>query len=232
MLNRRIHTTTRAVLVGAALALLSPELALADVVADPPAAASRRRPHVPTSSPPLVVAEPDGSGPTPDVAVPVSDAPVGEAPVAEPVPLAVPEPVPVIAPEPVPESRPAATPPETARVGHPVPSPSGRLPTTGGVTAVALAGAFLSLGGLCVGAGRHSRSRVGSRDGFSPMQLLSLVWGFDGYQGNLVEVHVSALRRKLEALGGSLVHTERGEGCVLRPALPGTGDPGGPPSGM
>jgi DNA-binding response OmpR family regulator len=51
---------------------------------------------------------------------------------------------------------------------------------------------------------------------FSKTQLLSLVWGFDGYQGNLVEVHVSALRRKLEAHGGRLIHTERGEGYVLR----------------
>lgn len=56
---------------------------------------------------------------------------------------------------------------------------------------------------------------------FSKTQLLSLVWGFDGYQGNLVEVHVSALRRKLEAHGGRLIHTERGEGYVLRPAPPG-----------
>jgi DNA-binding response OmpR family regulator len=64
---------------------------------------------------------------------------------------------------------------------------------------------------------------------FSKTQLLSLVWGFDGYQGNLVEVHVSALRRKLESLGGRLIHTERGEGYVLRPVLPGMGDGGGPP---
>ena len=52
---------------------------------------------------------------------------------------------------------------------------------------------------------------------FSKTQLLSLVWGFDGFAGNLVEVHVSALRRKLEAHGGRLIHTERGEGYVLRP---------------
>lgn len=157
MLKRRNHTTARTVLVGTALALLCPELALADVVADPPAAAARRRPRVPTSSPPLVVAEPDGRGPTPEIAVPVSDAPVGEAPVPEPLPLAALEPVPVIEPEAVPESRPEATTPETGRAYHPVPPPSGRLPTTGGVTAAALAGAFLSLGGICVGAGRHSR---------------------------------------------------------------------------
>ncbi len=52
---------------------------------------------------------------------------------------------------------------------------------------------------------------------FSKAQLLSLVWGFDGYDPNLVEVHVSALRRKLEASGPRLVHTERGEGYVVRP---------------
>lgn len=50
----------------------------------------------------------------------------------------------------------------------------------------------------------------------SKAQLLSLVWGFDGYHDNLVEVHVSALRRKLEAHGRRLVHTEHGEGYVLR----------------
>jgi two-component system, OmpR family, response regulator len=67
---------------------------------------------------------------------------------------------------------------------------------------------------------------------FSKTQLLSLVWGFDGFQGNLVEVHVSALRRKLEALGGRLIHTERGEGYMLRPARPEMGDPAGPPTAV
>ena len=56
---------------------------------------------------------------------------------------------------------------------------------------------------------------------FSKTQLLSLVWGFDGYDNNLVEVHISALRRKLEAHGGRLIHTERGEGYVCR--SPGAG---------
>ena len=40
--------------------------------------------------------------------------------------------------------------------------------------------------------------------------------GFDAYDGNLVEVHLSALRRKLEAHGPRLVHTVRGMGYVLR----------------
>jgi DNA-binding response OmpR family regulator len=55
---------------------------------------------------------------------------------------------------------------------------------------------------------------------FSKTQLLSLVWGFEGYDDNLVEVHISALRRKLEAHGGRLIHTERGEGYVLRSPIP------------
>jgi len=54
---------------------------------------------------------------------------------------------------------------------------------------------------------------------YSKTQLLSLVWGFDGYHRNLVEVHVSALRRKLEQYGERLIHTERGEGYVLRPPV-------------
>lgn len=51
----------------------------------------------------------------------------------------------------------------------------------------------------------------------SKLELLSLVWGFDEYDTNLVEVYVSTLRRKLEDLGPRLIHTERGEGYVLGP---------------
>lgn len=47
-------------------------------------------------------------------------------------------------------------------------------------------------------------------------QLLSRIWGFDAYDSNVVEVHMSALRRKLEAKGPRLVHTVRGAGYVLR----------------
>jgi DNA-binding response OmpR family regulator len=46
-------------------------------------------------------------------------------------------------------------------------------------------------------------------------QLLTQVWGYDAYDPNLVEVHVSALRRKLEADGEDgtrLIHTVRGIG--------------------
>ena len=47
-------------------------------------------------------------------------------------------------------------------------------------------------------------------------QLLNQVWGFDAYDVNLVEVHVSALRRKLELAGPRLIHTVRGAGYLLR----------------
>ncbi|HVL93405.1 MAG TPA: response regulator transcription factor [Acidimicrobiales bacterium] len=50
----------------------------------------------------------------------------------------------------------------------------------------------------------------------SKIQLLTQVWGFDAYDANLVEVHMSALRRKLEAHGPRVVHTVRGMGYVLR----------------
>jgi two-component system, OmpR family, response regulator len=51
----------------------------------------------------------------------------------------------------------------------------------------------------------------------SKSQLLTMVWGFDHHNVNLVEVHVSALRRKLEAAGPRIIHTVRGAGYALRP---------------
>jgi len=51
----------------------------------------------------------------------------------------------------------------------------------------------------------------------SKTQLLTMVWGFDHHKVNLVEVHVSALRRKLEAAGPRVIHTVRGAGYALRP---------------
>lgn len=50
----------------------------------------------------------------------------------------------------------------------------------------------------------------------SKTQLLTQVWGFEAYDTNLVEVHMSALRRKLEADGPRLIQTVRGAGYVLR----------------
>jgi DNA-binding response OmpR family regulator len=50
----------------------------------------------------------------------------------------------------------------------------------------------------------------------SKVQLLTQVWGFDAYDVNLVEVHMSSLRRKLESHGPRLIQTVRGVGYVLR----------------
>jgi DNA-binding response OmpR family regulator len=50
----------------------------------------------------------------------------------------------------------------------------------------------------------------------SKTQILTAVWGYDGFDENVVEVHISSLRRKLEAGGRSrLVHTVRGRGYLL-----------------
>ena len=50
----------------------------------------------------------------------------------------------------------------------------------------------------------------------SKLQLLTSVWGFEQYDLNVVEVHVSALRRKLEAHGPRVIHTVRNAGYVFR----------------
>ena len=58
---------------------------------------------------------------------------------------------------------------------------------------------------------------VGHRDQVvSKTQILTAVWGYDGFADNLVEVNVSTLRRKLEAHGQARVlHTVRGRGYRL-----------------
>jgi two-component system OmpR family response regulator len=56
----------------------------------------------------------------------------------------------------------------------------------------------------------RQRGLVPSKD-----QLLTQVWGYDSYDPNLVEVHVSALRRKLEARGPRILETVRGLGYRL-----------------
>ena len=53
----------------------------------------------------------------------------------------------------------------------------------------------------------RNRGRV-----LSKTQILTQVWGYDMYDPNLVEAHVSALRRKLEAHGPRVLHTVRGIG--------------------
>jgi DNA-binding response OmpR family regulator len=57
----------------------------------------------------------------------------------------------------------------------------------------------------------RSRARVVPKG-----QLLAQVWGYDA-DDHLLEVHMSALRRKLEVHGPRMIHTVRGAGYVLRP---------------
>ena len=50
----------------------------------------------------------------------------------------------------------------------------------------------------------------------SKEQLLNEVWSYDVFDVNIVEVHVSLLRKKLEEVGPRVVHTVRGVGYVVR----------------
>lgn len=61
----------------------------------------------------------------------------------------------------------------------------------------------------------QQRGRVVSTE-----QILTAVWGYDAYDPNLVQVYISALRRKLEAHGPRVLHTARGIGYQLVPARP------------
>ena len=49
----------------------------------------------------------------------------------------------------------------------------------------------------------------------SANQILNAVWGYASYDDNLVHVHISSLRKKLEAHGPRIVHTARGIGYRL-----------------
>ena len=46
--------------------------------------------------------------------------------------------------------------------------------------------------------------------------LLEQLWGYEAYDENLVEVHLSSLRRRLPPGASRLLHTVRGVGYVLR----------------
>jgi DNA-binding response OmpR family regulator len=54
----------------------------------------------------------------------------------------------------------------------------------------------------------------------SKSRLLELVWGYESVDENLVEVHVSILRRRLGEEAADLIHTVRGVGYVLRDTNP------------
>lgn len=51
----------------------------------------------------------------------------------------------------------------------------------------------------------------------SKHQLLTQVWGYDAYDPNVVEVHISAMRRKLEGHGPRILRTVRGLGYRIDP---------------
>jgi two-component system OmpR family response regulator len=53
----------------------------------------------------------------------------------------------------------------------------------------------------------------------SKAQILDRVWQYDfGGQGNIVELYISYLRRKVDAGRPPMIHTMRGAGYVLKPA--------------
>jgi two-component system OmpR family response regulator len=55
----------------------------------------------------------------------------------------------------------------------------------------------------------------------SKPQILDRVWSYDfGGQGNVVELYISYLRRKIDAGRAPMIHTMRGAGYVLKPAEP------------
>jgi two-component system OmpR family response regulator len=97
--------------------------------------------------------------------------------------------------------------PSTVQVGDLVVDEDARLAVRAG-TALELTATEFKLLAYLTG----HRGRI-----LSKTQLLTQVWGYDEYDPNLVEVHVSALRRKLEQHGPRLIHTARGLGYVLRP---------------
>ena len=53
----------------------------------------------------------------------------------------------------------------------------------------------------------------------SKSQILDRVWSYDfGGRSSIVEIYISYLRKKIDTLGPSMIHTVRGVGYVLRPA--------------
>lgn len=94
----------------------------------------------------------------------------------------------------------------------------------------------LEAGGVLVDEGSGLATRDGQELGLTPTelrllaffvrhrgmvlskhQLLTQVWGYDAFDPNVVEVHVSALRRKLELYGPRILQTIRGLGYRLAP---------------
>ncbi|KQR66194.1 response regulator transcription factor [Frigoribacterium sp. Leaf172] len=92
--------------------------------------------------------------------------------------------------------------PSVIEIGDLVVDPDAARSTRGGRPLDLTATEFRLLGFLA-----ESRGRTVSKT-----QILTQVWGYDDYDPNLVEVHLSALRRKMEGSGPRLIHTVRGLG--------------------
>jgi DNA-binding response OmpR family regulator len=92
--------------------------------------------------------------------------------------------------------------PSVIEIGDLVVDPEAARITRGGEALDLTATEFRLLGFLA-----ESRGRTVSKT-----QILTQVWGYDDYDPNLVEVHLSALRRKMESRGPRLIHTVRGLG--------------------
>lgn len=102
------------------------------------------------------------------------------------------------------------------RTGHPVAQvlESGDLRLDERGMSVTRAGASIELTGIefkLLNILVRNRSRV-----IPQTQLVGQVWGYDAGP-HLLAVHISSLRRKLEAHGPRIIHTVRGNGYVLRP---------------
>jgi len=95
--------------------------------------------------------------------------------------------------------------PSVIEVGDLVLDPEGATVRRGGVLLDLTATEFRLLRFLA-----ESRGRTVSKG-----QITTQVWGYEDIAPNLVEVHLSALRRKMEAHGPRLVHTVRGLGYRL-----------------
>ncbi|GHF27403.1 response regulator transcription factor [Streptomyces morookaense] len=55
----------------------------------------------------------------------------------------------------------------------------------------------------------------------SKPQILDRVWSYDfGGQANVVELYISYLRRKIDAGREPMIHTRRGAGYLIKPAIP------------
>jgi two-component system, OmpR family, response regulator len=55
----------------------------------------------------------------------------------------------------------------------------------------------------------------------SKAQILDRVWSYDfGGRASVVELYISYLRKKVDTLGPSMIHTVRGVGYMIKPAAP------------